>query len=44
MLKLLKDFTEGLKIYLCLVCGHKINIGKGNRAICNYCGNQDIES
>jgi rubrerythrin len=44
MLRLLKEFKEGLKIYLCLSCNHTFNIGKGRQAQCPYCGAHKIES
>jgi rubrerythrin len=44
MLRLLKEFKEGLKVYLCLSCNHTFNIGKDKPAYCCYCGVHKIES
>lgn len=37
MLKLIRVFKEGLRIFKC-GCGHIVNIAKGKEASCLYCG------
>ena len=43
-MKLIKEYTEGLKVYKCSGCGREINIRKAipkGEAQCTYCGTRE---
>lgn len=43
MIKLIKEYKEGLKEFFCSSCGHKFNIAKDNKKNkCPYCGEDKL--
>lgn len=43
MLKLIKQYKEGLRVYICSICKHRVNIPKNQVKIrCLYCGDVAI--
>jgi exosome complex RNA-binding protein Csl4 len=41
MLILIHKFIEGLSIWYCFKCKHKIHIHKNKKVKCLYCGNEE---